>query len=253
MRGVILAGGNGTRLRPATKVTNKHLLPVIDTPMIMYPLNTLKSFGIKDILIVTGGNHIGAFAEYLGDGSDFGVRLTYKVQKEATGIAAALALAEDFVKQEGGHFMVILGDNVFDTTLSSLVENSMTYPAPDRAYVVLKDVGSIEEAKRFGVVKQKSGVIERIIEKPSNPPSTFVVTGLYLYPVDVFEFVKTLTPSARGELEVTDINNMYVEAGRLTGFTLHKDVFWSDCGTPSSMVRTILWEHNKRAQESLDK
>lgn len=220
LKGVILAGGQGTRLRPLTYVTNKHLLPVYDKPMILYPLQTLKDMGIKDILIVSGGNHIGAFAEVLGDGSEYGVNLTYKVQKEAGGIAQALQLAEDFVD---GQFAVILGDNIF--------EKPVTPPEKDSCGLILKEV---ENPQRFGVYHEG-----KIIEKPREPLSKKAVTGLYFYTPEVFDFVKTLKPSARGELEITDVNNWCLE--NLTVGVHEYDGFWSDAGTFESLFNSTTW------------
>lgn len=214
MKGVILAGGNGGRLRPMTSVINKHLLPVYDKPMILYPLNTLKQMGIDDILIVTGGNHLGSFMDFLGDGSEFEVNLTYKIQKEAKGIAQALLLAEDFV---GTHkFAVILGDNIFE----------QSPVAPDECGIVITE---ISDPQRFGVYH--NGHIE---EKPQNPQSNKVVTGLYFYTSRVFDFIKTLHPSARGELEITDVNNWCLK--NLSTEIINYCKFWSDAGTPESLL-----------------
>lgn len=238
MKGIILAGGQGTRLRPATLVTNKHLLPIIDKPMIEYPIATLMDFGCEDILIVSGGNHIGAFAEYLGDGSQYKtiedgpVKFTYKVQKEAGGIAQALGLAEDFA--QGEDVLVILGDNIFDNESfkdqGHFVKNTAT--------IYVKNV---EDPKRFGVVKFKEGTYdpEAIVEKPEDPPSAYAVTGLYHFPADVFEYIKTLQPSDRGELEITDVNNWYLKQERLEVRKVSD--FWSDAGTPQSMVEVVKW------------
>lgn len=218
LKGVILAGGNGTRLRPLTYLTNKHLLPVYDKPMVLYPLETLKGMGITEILLITGGDHIGSFAEFLGDGSEYGVHITYKIQKEAGGIAQALALAEDFVD---GDFATILGDNIFEYS-----------PIPAKGFgLVLKET---ENASRFGVYYQ--GNIE---EKPTQPKSHDVVTGLYFYTPEIFEYIKTLKPSERGELEITDVNNWCLEnlnseIERYTGF-------WSDAGTFDSLLACSNW------------
>jgi glucose-1-phosphate thymidylyltransferase len=214
MRGVILAGGNGTRLRPLTLLTNKHLLPIYNKPMVLYPVETLKQMGIKDILLISGGENIGHFADFLGDGSDYGVNLTYRVQKEAGGIAQALALAEDFV---GETFVVILGDNIFS-------------PAPrlDTKGFVLKEVSDPE---RFGVYYEGT-----IVEKPKDPKSNLAVTGIYHYGKEIFDYIKLLKPSARGELEVTDLNNWCLKQG---GYAVYNyDGFWSDAGTFDSLLRS---------------
>ena len=224
MRGIILAGGKGTRLQPATYTMNKHMVPVLNTPMITYPLNTLKNMGITDILIVSGGNHIGMIAEYLGDGSSFGVKLTYKVQKEAGGIAQALALAEDFVD---GKFVVLLGDNVFGSAVW----------VPQNCGIVVK---SVKDPQRFGVYHNKE-----IIEKPANPQSDKAVLGMYFYTPEVFAFIKELQPSARGELEITDVNNWCLK--NLDTTVIDYSGFWSDAGTPGSLKDVTDWVWNNRA------
>lgn len=222
--GVILAGGRGTRLRPMTLVTNKHLLGVYDKPMIYYPIELLRDkFGIKDILIVSGGDHIGDFAELLGDGSGMGVEFTYRVQKDATGIAAALGLAKNFAARRPT--VVVLGDNIFfDIKLPKL--------NPTKATLFLKQV---DDPTRFGVVEwDEAGLIKGIVEKPKVPPSQYAVTGLYSYPPDVFDVVPTLVPSHRGELEVTDLNNHYINTDRCD--VAEVDGFWSDAGTHDSLL-----------------
>ncbi len=222
LKGVILAGGKGTRLLPATKIINKHLLPIVNKPMILYPLNTLKEMGITEILIVTGGNHLGGFADFLGDGSEYGVNLTYKVQTEAGGIAQALALAEGFVdEQTDEQFAVILGDNIFESAPTP----------PFKCGLVLKESN---EPARFGVYHEG-----QIVEKPSEPLSNKVVTGLYFYTPEVFTFIKGLKPSARGELEITDVNNWCLK--NLETELVDYKGFWSDAGTPDSLIRTINW------------
>jgi len=216
LKGIILAGGKGTRMLPATRLMNKHLIPVLNKPMILYPLQTLIDMGCKDILIVSGGNHIGGIAEFLGDGSDYGVNLTYKVQKEAGGIAQALLLAEDFVD---GQFAVILGDNYFDKHITP----------PVGCGIVIKEV---QDPERFGVYFNGN-----ILEKPKSPCSNLAVTGLYFYTPEIFEYIKTLKPSERGELEITDVNNYCLS--NLPTTTLYHDGFWSDMGTPESLLATI--------------
>ena len=235
MKGVILAGGKGTRLLPATRVMNKHLIPILNRPMILYPLETLRDvFGVTDILIVSGGDHIGGFAEFLGDGSEHGVSLTYRVQTEAGGIAQALSLAEDFAA--GEPIAVILGDNIFDN--ASLKRSVKTMRCSDgEAAVFLKEV---PDASRFGVPTfDRKGKITKISEKPQNPASSYAITGLYLYPADVFQKVRRIKPSARGELEITDVNDAYVRAGKCRHALL--DGFWSVAGTPASLARTVEW------------
>jgi len=222
MKGVILAGGKGTRLLPATRAMNKHLIPILNKPMILYPLATLKEMGITDILIVTGGNHLGGFAELLGDGSEYGVNLTYRVQAEAGGIAQALALAEGFVEDQ---FAVILGDNIFEYSVTP----------PFKCGIVLKHT---DEATRFGVYHEA-----HIIEKPAEPLSDLAVTGLYFYTPEIFTFIRGLRPSARGELEITDVNNWCLK--NLETTTTIYDGFWSDAGTPESLAKTINWAIKK--------
>lgn len=229
MKGVILCGGKGTRLLPATKIINKHLLPLLNMPMVLYPLKTLKSLGVKDILLISGGNNIGDFAEFLGDGSEYGINLTYKVQKEAGGIAQAIGLAEDFVG--GERFMVVLGDNIFgDLT-------GLDYPISSSAIFVKKVI----DPERFGVYSSQDRSIE---EKPKNPKSGYAVTGLYIYDSEVFDIVRNLKPSGRGELEVTDINNYYLKTGKMSVFDI-EDIFWSDAGTPESLYRSITYLKNQ--------
>ena len=238
MKGLILAGGKGTRLLPATRIINKHMVPILNTPMITYPLETLKQLGIKDIMIVSGGEHIGGIAEFLGDGSDYGVSLTYRVQKEAGGIAQALGLAKDFVGKDG--VTVILGDNVFDNTQISWVLRNGDFQS-DRAYIFLK---AVKDPQRFGVPVFKAGdLIAKIEEKPVNPKSSYAVTGLYYYPSEVFDVVPTLTPSGRGELEITSVNNWFIKQEKMKYIEL--DGFWSDCGTPQSLYETIEWVYKK--------
>lgn len=238
MKGVILAGGRGTRMLPATEVMNKHLIPILNKPMIMYPIDTLKSFAITEILLISGGEHMGTMMEFLGDGSRFGVNLTYKIQTKAGGIAEALSLAEDFVG--GENFMVILGDNVFETPIKTkLGEN---------AKIFLKKVG---DPGRFGVAKVDTrGRVLSIEEKPEKPQSDLAVTGLYYFPKDVFNVIKGLKPSGRGELEITDVNNFYVNMRRMDSDVV--EGFWSDAGTPDSLFRTInfLYSYERRGENS---
>jgi len=226
MKGAILAGGTGSRLKPLTEVTNKHLLPVFDKPMILHPLETLKQMGIKDICIVTGGEYIADFMRFLGSGARFDVKLTYKIQDSPLGIAHALLQTEDFFGDE--KVITILGDNIFEK-----VEVPKDAFEDDFAYIFIKKVSKPE---RFGVpVFDSSGKIIAIEEKPKEPKSSFAVTGLYIYPNDVFTFIKTLKPSARGELEITDVNNWYLKQDRLKAIKL--EGFWSDAGTLPTLLR----------------
>jgi glucose-1-phosphate thymidylyltransferase len=227
MKGVILAGGTGSRLYPLTKVTNKHLLPVYDKPMIYYPLQTLIDAGIKDIMIVSGRGHAGHFLELLGSGADFGAKFTYEIQDHAGGIAQALGLAEDFADND--NITVILGDNIFQDNIKDAVQSF-----ENGAHIFLK---SVLDAHRFGVavVDEDNGSVIGIEEKPAHPKSDLAVTGLYIYSNNVFDVVKTLKPSGRGELEITDVNNHYIAKDAMK-FTM-LDGYWSDAGTFESLLR----------------
>lgn len=226
MRGVILAGGTGSRLFPLTKVTNKHLLPVGRKPMIYYPLEILLDAGIRHIAIVTGTEHMGDVVNLLGSGREFNACFTYKVQDEAGGIAQALGLVEDFARAEP--VAVILGDNIFEDRFRASIQAFGEHGRG--AHVFLKEV---TDPHRFGVAAFKGDRVSQIVEKSKKPPSSFAVTGLYLYDGAVFERVRGLKPSARGELEITDVNNLYVEKGLLT----HEVVrgWWTDAGTFASL------------------
>lgn len=226
MKGIILAGGNGTRLAPVTSIINKSLVPVINIPMILYPIETLKSLSCNEVLIVTGGNHMGDLANFLGDGSDFGINLTYKVQKEAGGIAQALSLAREFTGEQ--NIAVILGDNYF--------EDKITIEDIKGPTIFTKEVDSPE---RFGVFHNNL-----IIEKPKNPKSSSAVTGLYIYDSTVFDFIETLKPSERNELEITDVNNWYLKRNKMDVISLK--YFWSDMGTPDSLLKTSIYIKNKK-------
>jgi len=227
MKGIILAGGTGSRLLPLTKVTNKHLLPVGRKPMIFHPVEKLGGAGIEEILVVTGVEHMGDVVGLLGSGKDFGARFTYKVQDEAGGIAQALGLAENFC---GGSLMtVILGDNIFEDSLSDDVGQFSKQGKGAR--LLLKEV---PDPHRFGVAEIENGRIVRIVEKPKQPKSNHAVTGIYFYDGEVFEIIKTLKPSGRGELEITDVNNAYLSRGTLShGFFRG---WWSDAGTFESLA-----------------
>ena len=225
MKGIILAGGTGSRLYPLTKVTNKHLLPVYDKPMIFYPLQTLIDAGIEDIIIISGRGHAGHFLELLGSGSELGVHLTYEIQEEAGGIAQALGLAVDFADNEP--VTVILGDNIFQDKVRNEVKSFES-----GAKIFLKEV---PDANRFGVAEIRENKIISIEEKPSVPKSNFAVTGLYIYDPGVFDIIQTLKPSGRGELEITDVNNEYIRMGNMSYSVLSG--FCSDAGTFESLFR----------------
>jgi glucose-1-phosphate thymidylyltransferase len=227
MRGVILAGGKGTRLGELTKVTNKHLLPVGPFPMVYHPLKKMVGAGIRDILLVSGTEHMGDFVELLGSGRDHGCNLTYRVQDESGGIAQALGLAELYC--HGVRSLVILGDNIFLDPLTSLL--AAANASPTSAWVALRQV---PDPGRYGVAELRGERIVDIEEKPKRPKSDFAVAGIYLYPPDVFDVVRTLRPSARGELEITDVNRRYMEQGRL-GYTLLPG-YWTDAGTLESLA-----------------
>jgi glucose-1-phosphate thymidylyltransferase len=227
MRGVILAGGKGTRLGELTKVTNKHLLPVGPFPMVYHPLKKMVGAGISDILLVSGTEHMGDFVELLGSGREHGCNLTYRVQDESGGIAQALGLAELYC--HGVRSLVILGDNIFRDPLASLLAAANASPAS--AWVALRQV---PDPGRYGVAEVRGNRIVDIEEKPKQPKSDFAVAGIYLYPPDVFDVVRTLRPSARGELEITDVNRRYMEQGRL-GYTILAG-YWTDAGTLESLA-----------------
>lgn len=232
MKGVILSGGTGSRLKSLTKVANKHLLPVYNKPMIEYPIETMKALGVNDILIITGGEYIGRFAELLGDGHDYDCNFTFKVQEKALGIANALLNAESFVEYETD-FLVCLGDNIFDNKEIS----KLNIEEDGKAYVFGKQVHNPE---RFGVPAFfRDGRIKNIIEKPKQPASQFAITGLYKYPRDVFKIINQLKPSKRGEYEITDVNNYYIEEGKLNFEELNG--FWSDAGTFDSLLECSNW------------
>lgn len=226
MKGVILAGGTGSRLLPLTKVTNKHLLPVGRKPMIYYPVEKLRGAGIEEILIVTGVEHMGDVVGLLGSGREFGARFTYKVQDEAGGIAQALGLAENFAG--GAQIAVNLGDNIFEDSLSD--DAAQFVRQKTGARLLLKEV---PDPQRFGVAEIENGRIARIVEKPKQPKSNFAVTGIYFYDGEVFNIIRTLRPSARGELEITDVNNAYLAKGQLAHGFLRG--WWSDAGTFESL------------------
>ena len=228
MKGVILAGGLGSRLFPLTKITNKHLLPIYDKPMIYYPLMTLIEAGITDIMIVTGGDHAGNFLRLLGNGNEFGLKgISYTYQEAEGGIAEALALTEHFA--DGKKIIVMLGDNIIEKNIRSEVEEFSKQKEGSR--IIIKEVSNPE---RFGVIEFDKDKIVRIVEKPKDPKSKYAVTGIYMYDNKVFDMIKRLSPSDRGELEITDVNNMYLKKGELEYSKL--DGWWTDAGTFESLL-----------------
>ena len=240
MKGIILAGGLGTRLAPLTYATNKHLLPVYDRPMVYYPLQTLINAGIKEVMIVTGGPHAGDFIRVLKNGEDFGLdKLNYGYQEGEGGIADALSMAESFVG--GDDCVVILGDNIIADDISQPISN---FSDVGGCHIFTKEV---HDPERFGVLDYGEtgwGGIEDIIEKPTNPPSNDAVIGLYMYDNTVFDKIRNLDPSERGELEVTDLNRMYLKEGKLTAHQIKGT--WIDCGTFDSLAKaTQKFYHDK--------
>ena len=228
MKGLVLAGGLGSRLKPLTAVTNKHLLPVYDQPMIYYPIQTLVNAGIEDIMIVTGGNSAGDFLKLLGNGRAFGLKhLNYTYQEGEGGIADALSLAEHFAA--GEPICVVLGDNIIQGNISAAVASYQKQS--QGAKLLLKKV---TDPQRFGVPELDGKRVLRIEEKPSQPKSEFAVIGIYLYDAQVFDIIRTLKPSGRGELEITDVNNAYIERGEVTWDEL--DGWWTDAGTFESLL-----------------
>lgn len=239
MKGVILAGGTGTRLHPCTRVTNKHLLPVYNKPMIFYPLQTLKELGCTEVLIVSGGEHISDFMRLLGSGRQYGVHISYRIQDEPGGIAQALGLAETFFGND--KVVAILGDNIFESVTAppGVMDSSNS-----QAAIFMTESDTPE---RFGaVVLDSKGRPIAIEEKPKAPKSNLIVTGLYIYPPDVFEVIKGLKPSGRGELEITDLNNHYLRQGRMVAVPLKG--FWSDAGTFPTLLRSSIFVAEKEGE-----
>lgn len=229
MKGVVLAGGSGSRLFPLTKITNKHLLPIYDKPMIYYPIQTLVEAGIAEILVVTGGRNSGDFLRLLANGKEFGLKhLHYTYQEGEGGIADALGLAEHFA--DGSKICVILGDNIIEGSIRGAVEDFQKQDAG--AKILLKEV---PDAERFGVAEIRDGRVTGIEEKPSKPKSNYAVTGIYMFDETVFDKVRQLVPSRRGELEITDVNNAYIREGTLTFSYL--EGWWTDAGTFDSLLR----------------
>lgn len=238
MKGIILAGGKGTRLLPLTQITNKHLLPIFNRAMIDYPLQTMLKGGIKEILIISGREHAGDFVEYLGSGKDYNAKFTYKVQDEAGGIAQALQLAEDFADNKP--ITVILGDNIFEDNISHAVKNFRS-----GARIFLKKVSDPE---RFGVAVLDNKRVKKILEKPQVAPSAYAVTGLYQYGSGVFKIIRKLKPSGRGELEITDVNNAFIKRNAMKAEFIKG--FWSDAGTFNSLVKSVNWAMTKGLKKS---
>jgi glucose-1-phosphate thymidylyltransferase len=226
LRGVILAGGKGTRLHPLTRITNKHLLPIYDRPMVTYAIQALVAAGVRELMVVTGGTHAGEFLRLLGSGHEWGIeRLSYAYQEEEGGIAEALGLAERFA--DGEPIVVMLADNVLERSLRPAVERFRAQP--EGARILLARLAEREHLRHLGVPElDGGGRVVRIVEKPEDPPSEYAVTGIYFYDATVFDFLPTLEPSARGELEITDVNNWYIERGRMEYDVL--EGFWGDAG-----------------------
>jgi glucose-1-phosphate thymidylyltransferase len=245
MKGVVLAGGTGSRLYPLTKITNKHLLPIYDRPMIYYPIQTLVDAGITDIMIVTGGRNSGDFLRLLANGKGFGLKhIHYTYQEGEGGIADALALAEHFA--DGHKICVVLGDNIIEGNVREAADRFRA--AEGGAHILLKEV---EDAERFGVAEVQGDRIVGIEEKPSRPKSNYAVTGIYMYDATVFDKIKTLVPSRRGELEITDVNNAYIREGTLKFSYL--DGWWTDAGTFESLLRAAnLVATSRKAVEEIE-
>jgi len=238
MKGIVLAGGFGTRLMPLTKVVNKQLLPVYNKPLIYYPILTLKQAGIREILVISGPGHAGQLLDLLGSGKELGVDLSYDIQEEPKGIAHGLAIAEDFADNSG--IALILGDNIFEDDLKKAVKD---FKAQEKgAKIIIKKV---PDPKRFGVVKfnNKGDKIIKVIEKPKNPPTNWMVTGFYLYDNQVFNVIRKLKPSARGEYEITDVNNFYIKEGTMT-YQKTKGK-WIDAGLPESLYKAATFIRKK--------
>ncbi len=227
MKGVILAGGLGTRLHPLTKVINKNILPIYDKPLIYYPILTLRNAGVKEILIISGRGHAGQFLDLLGSGRKLGVDLSYDIQEEPKGLAHGLAVAEDFA--DNGPIAFLLGDNIYEENFSKAVDDFRKQKKG--AKIILKEV---TDPERFGVPEFKGDKIVNIVEKPKKAMTNWIVTGFYFYDARVFDIIRTLKPSARGEYEITDVNNWYVKEGTLTYYKTKRK--WIDAGTFDSLL-----------------
>ncbi|MCR4337869.1 MAG: sugar phosphate nucleotidyltransferase [Candidatus Omnitrophica bacterium] len=243
MKGVLLAGGSAQRLRPLTKVTNKHLLPVYKKPMIYYPLETLIQAGIKDILIVTGGEYIGDFFRLLGSGQEWGAHFNYEIQEGSSGTGAALQLAKNFVQDEA--FMVVLGDNVVSENVKKFVDDFKNQKEKFKAKIL---VAKVKDPQNYGVVTFKNKVITKITEKPRNPTSSYVNTGLWMFLPEVFGLLQNLKKSPRGEYEITDVLDHYARRGELS-YSILKST-WTDAGTFDSLYRATMLMKEKEAKES---
>lgn len=239
MKGAILAGGAGTRLYPLTKVINKNILPIYDKPLIYYPIITLRDAGIDEILIISGRGHAGQYLDLLSNGKELGVKLTYTIQEEPKGLSHGLSLAEDFADE--GPITMILGDNIYEENLKKAVDDFKKQKKG--AKVILKQVSDPE---RFGVAEFKGDKIVNILEKPKKPKSDWIVTGFYMCDERVFKFIKTLKPSARGELEITDLLNCYIKEGTLTYYKTKEE--WMDAGTFDSFLRANMFIAKKKGK-----
>jgi glucose-1-phosphate thymidylyltransferase len=243
MKGVVLAGGTGSRLFPLTKITNKHLLPIYDRPMIYYPIQTLVDAGIQDIMIVTGGRNSGDFLRLLANGKEFGLKhINYTYQEGEGGIADALALAEHFA--DGQKICVVLGDNIIESSIRAAADQFRRQASG--AHILLKEV---VDAERFGVAEVSGSKIVGIEEKPRQPKSNYAVTGIYMYDATVFDKIQTLVPSKRGELEITDVNNAYIREGTMSFSYL--DGWWTDAGTFDSLLRATNLVAQSEARKQL--
>lgn len=243
MKGVVLAGGSGTRLMPLTRVVNKSILPIYDQPLIYYPILTLKDAGIKDILIISGPGHAGQLLDLLGSGKDLGVDLNYDIQEEPKGLAHGLGMAEYFADDDG--IVMILGDNIFEDSLKKAVDDFKKQGKGGK--IIIKQV---PDPERSGVVKfnKKGDKIIKTIEKPKNPPSNWIGTGFYLYDKRVFDVIKTLKPSKRGEYEITDLHNFYIKEGTMTYYKLKGR--WIDAGTFDSLLEANIFAAKKARKKT---
>jgi glucose-1-phosphate thymidylyltransferase len=243
MKGVVLAGGYGTRLMPLTKVVNKQILPVYNKPLIYYPILTLRDAGIKEILIISGPGHAGQLLDLLGSGKGLKVNLTYDIQEDPKGIAHGLAIAEDFA--DNGRIVLILGDNIFTDNIKPAVDN---FRRQDEGAKLL--IKQVLDPKRFGVVRfnKKGDKIAGIVEKPKNPPTNWIVSGFYLYDHRVFDIIRSLKPSARGEYEITDVNNFYIREGTMSFHKLKGR--WIDAGTFDSLLEANIFIAKQEAKQT---
>ena len=241
MKGVILAGGMGSRLKPLTSVTNKHLLPIYDKPMIFYPIQILKDAGITEIMVVTGTHHAGAIFQLLGSGHEYGVKFTYRVQDQAGGIPQAIGLAEGFVGDD--KFVSVNGDNILFENIKLFVDEFEK--GKEEARILLYN-GSREDAQKSGVAVLEGDKVLKIVEKPKDPPSNWISIGVLMFTPGVFDIIKTLKPSARGELEISDVQNEYIRRGTLKASKLRDE--WLDAGTIDELVRVnqIIAEHEQK-------